>query len=88
MLRFYYLLQVIKDLSDLLGLQQEAIMSEARLNLVVFCVRDMLGPFAALAWREEAIRSDCYHNGFRLDGRQSCCHATATTTHILAIDAP
>ena len=52
MLRFYYLLQVIKDLSDLLGLQQEAIVPEAGFYLVIFGVGYMLCPLATLAWRK------------------------------------
>ena len=52
MLRFYYLLQVIKDLSDLLGLQQEAIMAEAGFYLEILGVGYMLCPLATLAWRK------------------------------------
>ena len=52
MLRFYYLLQVIKDLSDLLGLQQEAIVPEAGFYLKVLGMGYIFCPLATLAWRK------------------------------------
>jgi hypothetical protein len=86
-LRFHYILQLIKNLSYLIGLKQEAIVAEARLNLVVLGVRDMLCPFAALTRREEAIGGNGDYYTLSFDLAQGFGYSATMTADILAIDA-